>query len=353
MEVLGLSQRVQVEAGRPRRAPTSRAFGNFDAGLLRRAALPPHASPGSCCASCAGASEVLFLDTHVSPTDNIVLAGALAAALYPRAGARRSVQRPPGLLVLAYRRGARGDARRRPASRSSSDAWLAGLAERPARAPAVRGDGHRSRPRAHRRAAPQSTPIVRAAGRHRRPVARRPRAELERFFERTGPVADAQIEIGEPHLRWSLSLRRGRARRAVPRVERQPAAGARAGLARRRLLGPARAARRASTSSSASRRAPRASSGRACLLRPLRRERKAELHVADLEEDDLSSYGRFDGVFCAGILYHLTRPWEHGRAHGGDHRPRLRRHARQRDRSHRAWPAIADACTANSGMTTR
>ena len=27
---------------------------------------------------------------------------------------------------------------------------------------------------------------------------------------------------------------------------------------------------------------------------------KAKLHVADLEEDDLSGYGRFDGVFCAG-----------------------------------------------------
>ena len=38
---------------------------------------------------------------------------------------------------------------------------------------------------------------------------------------------------------------------------------------------------------------------------------KAEIHVADLEEDGLDSYGRFDAVFCAGILYHLTRPWEH------------------------------------------
>ena len=37
---------------------------------------------------------------------------------------------------------------------------------------------------------------------------------------------------------------------------------------------------------------------------------KAELHVADLEDDDLGGYGRFDGVFCAGVLYHLTRPWE-------------------------------------------
>ena len=47
------------------------------------------------------------------------------------------------------------------------------------------------------------------------------------------------------------------------------------------------------------------------LLRLYGVEGKAELHVADLEEDDLSGYGRFDGVFCAGVLYHLTRPWEH------------------------------------------
>jgi 2-polyprenyl-3-methyl-5-hydroxy-6-metoxy-1,4-benzoquinol methylase len=46
------------------------------------------------------------------------------------------------------------------------------------------------------------------------------------------------------------------------------------------------------------------------LLRLYGVEGKAELHVADLEEDDLRKHGRFDGVFCAGVLYHLTRPWE-------------------------------------------
>lgn len=31
-------------------------------------------------------------------------------------------------------------------------------------------------------------------------------------------------------------------------------------------------------------------------------------HVSNLEEDDLSSYGRFDAVFCCGLLYHLPHP---------------------------------------------
>jgi SAM-dependent methyltransferase len=31
-------------------------------------------------------------------------------------------------------------------------------------------------------------------------------------------------------------------------------------------------------------------------------------HVANLEEDPLSSYGRFDAVFCCGLLYHLPYP---------------------------------------------
>ena len=31
-------------------------------------------------------------------------------------------------------------------------------------------------------------------------------------------------------------------------------------------------------------------------------------HATNLEEDDLSSYGEFDAVFCCGLLYHLSRP---------------------------------------------
>lgn len=32
--------------------------------------------------------------------------------------------------------------------------------------------------------------------------------------------------------------------------------------------------------------------------------------VANLEETDLSEFGRFDAVFCSGLLYHLPEPWK-------------------------------------------
>jgi hypothetical protein len=38
---------------------------------------------------------------------------------------------------------------------------------------------------------------------------------------------------------------------------------------------------------------------------------KAGVEVADLESALLIEHGRFDTVFHAGLLYHLTRPWEH------------------------------------------
>jgi len=38
--------------------------------------------------------------------------------------------------------------------------------------------------------------------------------------------------------------------------------------------------------------------------------RKARFYQEDLESCDLSRYGTFDVVFCVGLLYHLTRPWE-------------------------------------------
>lgn len=31
-------------------------------------------------------------------------------------------------------------------------------------------------------------------------------------------------------------------------------------------------------------------------------------HVANLEQEDLSAYGRFDAIFCCGLLYHLPHP---------------------------------------------
>jgi hypothetical protein len=36
---------------------------------------------------------------------------------------------------------------------------------------------------------------------------------------------------------------------------------------------------------------------------------KIEYRHANLESDSLSEYGRFDAVFCAGVLYHLSEPW--------------------------------------------
>ena len=35
-----------------------------------------------------------------------------------------------------------------------------------------------------------------------------------------------------------------------------------------------------------------------------------EFLEADLEESPLSSFGQFDAIFCSGLLYHLSRPWE-------------------------------------------
>ena len=37
---------------------------------------------------------------------------------------------------------------------------------------------------------------------------------------------------------------------------------------------------------------------------------RAEFVQADLEAFDLSKLGRFDAVYCCGLLYHLTKPWE-------------------------------------------
>jgi Methyltransferase domain len=35
-----------------------------------------------------------------------------------------------------------------------------------------------------------------------------------------------------------------------------------------------------------------------------------EFVLADLERVDLTTLGKFDAVFCCGVLYHLPRPWE-------------------------------------------
>ncbi len=37
--------------------------------------------------------------------------------------------------------------------------------------------------------------------------------------------------------------------------------------------------------------------------------KNAKFILADLETEDLTSYGKFDAVMCCGILYHLPKPW--------------------------------------------
>lgn len=65
--------------------------------------------------------------------------------------------------------------------------------------------------------------------------------------------------------------------------------------------------RRRSASAAASRAVPRTS--RARLVVELLGRKNVEFAVEDLETVDLARYGRFDAVFCAGLLYHLERPW--------------------------------------------
>jgi SAM-dependent methyltransferase len=48
---------------------------------------------------------------------------------------------------------------------------------------------------------------------------------------------------------------------------------------------------------------------RAHLVAELLGRGNVEFAVENLETVDLAAYGRFDAVFCAGLLYHLERPW--------------------------------------------
>jgi hypothetical protein len=41
---------------------------------------------------------------------------------------------------------------------------------------------------------------------------------------------------------------------------------------------------------------------------------KATFDRCDFEKDPLTPFGRFDSIFCSGVLYHLTRPWAFIRA---------------------------------------
>ena len=160
-----------------------------------------------------------------------------------------------------------------------------------------------------RRGAPRATaPIAAPPGDVSVPALGAPAADLEDFFQRTGPW-QTRVEIAgrayggpfpfgeggrvERFLEWSGNPRRvlelgsleggcSVQLAAAPSVEELVCIEARAeSVARARLL-----------------------------LQLYGVGSKARLCVADLEVDDLSGYGRFDGVFCAGVLYHLTRPWE-------------------------------------------
>lgn len=49
---------------------------------------------------------------------------------------------------------------------------------------------------------------------------------------------------------------------------------------------------------------------KATFVRDLLRIKNVEFVQANLEESDLASLGKFDAIFCSGLLYHLPRPWE-------------------------------------------
>jgi len=49
---------------------------------------------------------------------------------------------------------------------------------------------------------------------------------------------------------------------------------------------------------------------KAQFVQKLLRVENVEFAQANLEEADLSAFGKFDAVFCCGLLYHLPKPWE-------------------------------------------
>ena len=49
---------------------------------------------------------------------------------------------------------------------------------------------------------------------------------------------------------------------------------------------------------------------KAQFVQKLLKKDNVHFSVSNLEKVDLSKYGKFDVVFCAGLLYHLTKPWE-------------------------------------------
>lgn len=49
---------------------------------------------------------------------------------------------------------------------------------------------------------------------------------------------------------------------------------------------------------------------RAKFVKSVLDDKKVEFVQADIEKLDFQKLGRFDAVFCSGLLYHLPRPWE-------------------------------------------
>jgi hypothetical protein len=49
---------------------------------------------------------------------------------------------------------------------------------------------------------------------------------------------------------------------------------------------------------------------KARFVQELLRIRNAEFAQANLEQTDLAAFGKFDAVFCSGLLYHLPEPWK-------------------------------------------
>jgi SAM-dependent methyltransferase len=50
--------------------------------------------------------------------------------------------------------------------------------------------------------------------------------------------------------------------------------------------------------------------GKARFVQELLEIRNVEFFQANLEHVDLTTFGKFDAVFCCGLLYHLPEPWE-------------------------------------------
>lgn len=49
---------------------------------------------------------------------------------------------------------------------------------------------------------------------------------------------------------------------------------------------------------------------RAEFVKDVLNDKKVEFIQADLEKADFQAFGKFDAVFCSGLLYHLPKPWE-------------------------------------------